>query len=227
MKSNFKSVLATVGLVATLAGLSSNASAYTWTLSPDSTLTAFGQTVVTAQPGAIPSIDFLSGGTQVAGIYGAGLTVAGGSSQTVFFDADLYTWDSYSPVTGAGTGYYDGFIVSVSTLGYYWNIAGLDPQTSNANTAIWSWGGNTFGDALESFNNAPFGGDSLTLNAGAPATYYISFVLDTKSLPASDKILPSYGSFHVKVPEPSMLGLLGVGLLAAGVAGRSRRKNVA
>lgn len=220
MKSTLKSALSTVGLVAALAGFSSSASAYVWTLSPDADALAFGQTVVVGSN----QINFLDNGNQSQGIFGAGFTVSGGADLKTFFDADLYTWDSYN----ATNGYYDAFVVSVSTIGYYWNIATNDPQMSSANTTIWTWGGNSWSDGiLENYTTAPLSHDTVALNAGAPATYYVSIALDTKSQPYSDTLHPSWGSFHVEVPEPSMLGLLGVGLLAAGVAGRARRKNVA
>jgi PEP-CTERM motif len=221
MKKTIKTALSSLGLVAMVAGFSTNASAIAWTLSPDANTLAFGQTVVTG----LNEVGFLDT-SQPQGIYGAGFTVAGGTSQSVKFDSDLYSWDSYNaPGSGpGGTGYWDGFMVTVSTLGYYWDIAGLDPQSSNANTALWSWGGQNFADGiLESYITAPGNEDTLTLVTGAPSLYYISFALDTKSLPSSDTSHPSYGSFHVTVPEPSILGLLGIGLLAAGMAGRARR----
>jgi hypothetical protein len=227
MKDIVNKAFATIGVVAMVAGFSSSASAITWTLSPDANALAFGQTVVTG----VNEINYADSDNQPQGIFGAGFTVSGGGSQTVFFDADLYTWDSYNAVTGVGTGYYDAFIVTISTLGYYWDIAGSDPQTGSANTALWSWGGTNFADGiLESYVTAPIpAGDSLTLTTGVNSLYYISFVLDTQSTPQNDTLHPSYGSFHVEVPEPSMLALLGVGLFAAGVAGRraSRRKDLA
>jgi hypothetical protein len=225
MKGTIKKSLAALGLVAMVAGFSSSASAITWTLSPDANALAFGQTVVTG----VNEINFVDSAMQPQGIFGAGFTVSGGGSQTVFFDADLYSWDSYNAVTGVGTGYFDAFIVTVSTLGYYWNIAGTDPQTGNANTALWSWGGTNYADGiLESYTTAPLpAGDALTLTTGVNSLYYISFVLDTQSSPQNDTLHPSYGSFHVEVPEPSMLALLGIGLFAVAVAGRraSRRKD--
>lgn len=223
MKINVKTALSTLGLVSMIAGYSTNAPAIVWTISPDANSLAFGHTVVEG----VNQINFLENQNQPQGIYGAGFSVAGGKSQSVKFDADLYTWDSYNQLGPVGTGYYDGFMVTVSTLGYYWNIAGLDPQTSNANTALWSWGGKNYSDGiLESYVTAPGGSDTLTLTTGSPSLYYISFALDTKSDPQTDTLHPSYGSFHVSVPEPSILALLGIGLLAVGLAGRLRLEKI-
>lgn len=220
MKQNVKAALSALGLAAMVAGFSTNASAIAWEASPDGNTLAFGQTVNVG----VNETNYLNNQPQQQGIYGAGFTVAGGVSQSVTFDADLYTWDSYNEMVSGSTGYYDGFMVAISTLGYYWDIVGADPQTSNANTALWSWGGENYTDGiLESYVTAPGNTDTLTLAAGSPSLYYVSFALDTESTPQADGSNPSYGSFHVSVPEPSILALLGIGLLAVGVAGRFRR----
>jgi len=220
MKQNVKAALSALGLAAMVAGFSTNASAIAWTVSPDANTLAFGQTVNVG----VNEANYLDNQNQPQGIYGAGFTVAGSESQSVTFDADLYTWDSYNALVSSTSGYFDGFMVTISTLGYYWDIAGADPQTSNANTALWSWGGTNYSDGiLESYITAPGGTDTLTLAAGSPSLYYVSFALDTTSNPQADTLHPSYGSFHVSVPEPSILALLGIGLLAVGVAGRFRR----
>jgi hypothetical protein len=94
-----------------------------------------------------------------------------------------------------------------------------NPFVNAANTAQWTWGGATVGGE-EVYITAPLpSGDVLTLNSGANALYYISFSLKT------DARNNSWGSYHVLVPEPSMLALFGIGLLGAGVAASSRRKN--
>jgi len=219
MKQNVKAALSALGLAAMVAGFSTNASAIAWVTSPDANTLVFGQTVNVG----VNEANYLDTQNQPTGIYGAGFPVDGGASQSVTFDADLYTWDSYNAMVSSSTGYYDGFMVTVSTLGYYWNIVD-DPQKSDANTALWSWGGTDYLDGiLESYITAPGNTDTLTLAAGEPKPYYISFVLDTTSNPQADTLHPSYGSFHVSVPEPSILALLGIGLLAVGVAGRFRR----
>lgn len=224
MKNTMKSVLSTVGLVAMLVGFSTSASAIVWTKSPDSIPTSNTLTSGVTVVNGVNQIDFLESQTQPKGIYGAGFTVSGGGSQTIKFDTDLYSWDSYNGTTG----YWDAFVVTISTVGYYWNLGLTDPLTSTPTTAVWTWGGLDWGTGSLETNITALGDPySLTLNAGAPSLYYVSLALDTKTQGYADGVYPSWGTFQVEVPEPSMLGLLGIGLLAAGVAGRARRKNVA
>ena len=212
MMKTIKTALSALSFVAMVAGFSTNASAYSWTLSPDANALAFSSTVIVG----VNQIGFAQSQTQPIGMYGAVTTVNGGASQSVYFDADLYTFDSIN---------FDQFIVSISTLGSYWDVANsavLTSMVSSLNTSTWSWGGVNF-PGLETYVTAPGNGDSLTLNAVGPSLYYVSVLLNTQF----DTNFASWGSFHVAVPEPSMLALLGIGLLAAGVAGRARRKNVA
>jgi len=209
MKNIIKGTFAMLSMVAMSAAFMPQAQALDWVISPDANTTAFGVTVVdgVAQIGVGDT-------TQPQGIYGAGFTLTSGTGVKVGFDSDLYTWDSYNaPGTPgySGTGYWDAFIVTISTVGYYWDTAHTDPITSSASTFV--WGGQDYADnTLESYVTAPGGMDYVQLLNGA-ATYFVSFVLDTKTQPDADNIHPSYGSFHVSVvPEPETYAMMLAGL---------------
>jgi hypothetical protein len=193
------------------------ASAISWTLSPDANSLAFGHSVMVG----LNQINFLQGQSQPQGIFGAGFTMHGKVGGAVF-DADLYSWDSYNAGTGTGTGYYDAFIVMVSTAGYYWNLGLTDPIAPNASTFV--WGGKKWGDGiLDSYITAPAHTDLVKLTSLSDTTFYVSLVLDTKTNPYSDTNYPSWGSFHVNpVPEPGTIVLFGIGMLGMAIFGKRR-----
>ena len=210
-----KAVVAAVGAMA----FTSAHAQITWQLSPDANTLAFGQSVITG----VNEINFLSNATQPQGIYGAGFQFTG-SDFSMKFDSDLYTWDSYSPFIGGNTGYFDAFIVTVSTSGYYWNSSPVDPILASAST--WVWGGATYGDALESYTCNVGCFDTISLAAGPAANYFVSIVLDTKTLPFSDVNYPSWGSFHVTpIPEPEIYAMMAAGLGLMGFIARRRKQH--
>lgn len=220
MKNSVKAVLASLGMVAAV-GFAPNASAATWTLSPDANALAFGVTVV---PG-LNEVNFADNANQPAGIFGAGFTVTG-PAVTVNFDSDLYSWDSYNAVGSGpgGTGYFDAFIVTISSTGYYWNSSPSDPQLASPSQFV--WGGTNYSDGvLENYTTAASYGDVISASGGTSSTtWYVSVVLDTKSQPQTDTLHPSYGSFHVSaVPEPETYAMLLAGLGLIGFSIRRRR----
>ena len=195
------------------------AEAITWVISPDADTLAFGVTVVDGVT-YIGSAD-VSG--QPEGIFGAGFTTTG-TSFSMYFDADLYTWDSYNAPSEGATGWWDAFIVTVSTEDYYWNLPHVDPIIADTNT--WVWGGTNYDDGiLENYTTAPWATDMISLDEGAPTTFYVSLVLDKEKNTHRDTNHPSWGSFHVQVVrEPSTLLLLGSGLVGIAAFGRKRFK---
>lgn len=222
MKKILKDATAIFGIVAMSAAFIPQAQALDWVISPDANTNAFGVTVVNgvAQIGVGDT-------TQPTGIYGAGFTISSDTGAKVGFDSDLYTWDSYNALGTPGyngTGYWDAFIVTISTLGYYWDTPHTDPVASSPNTFV--WGGNDFADGvLENYTTAPGGMDYVELLSGA-AQYYVSFVLDTKSYPNADTNHPSYGSFHVSVvPEPETYAMMLAGLGLIFFTARRRQSN--
>jgi hypothetical protein len=221
MKTIKQAVVAAVGALA----FGSAQAQISWDLSPDAINSdAFGTTVITGSN----AINFADNGNQTAGIYGAGFTVTNASSFSMDFDHDLYTWDSYvAPVNplSDGTGYFDGFIVTISTLGYYWDISPSDPQVNSAST--WVWGGQSWSDGVLENNVCNVGcTQTVFASSGGDATnFYVSIVLDTASSPQSDDLHPSWGSFHVTpIPEPEIYAMMAAGLGLMGFVGRRRRK---
>ncbi|MCG7755811.1 MAG: PEP-CTERM sorting domain-containing protein [Nitrosomonas sp.] len=218
MKKSINAVVASAGIIVGVSGFTGNAHALSWVISPDANALAFGVTAVAG----VAEIGSPDPGLQPSGIFGAGFTV-NSNNFAMEFDSDLYSWDSYSAPTGPGTGYWDAFIVTVSTSGYYWDLSPSDPVVSSPSTFV--WGGTSYADGvLENYTTAPLSTDTISLNAGN-ATYYVSIVLDTKSLPDSDINHPSWGSFHVSlVPEPETYAMLLAGLGVLGFAGYRRKQ---
>jgi|SRR6185436_9623431 len=225
MKNTMKAGLAALSLAALGLGFTVSANAQNacnscsaWVISPDANAAAFGVTVVdgTAQLGAAYST------TQPQGIYGAGFSVVSNGDLKVQFDADLYTWDSYN----ATHGYWDAFVVTISTTGFYWNTPHTDPLPAGTNTFV--WGGQDWETpTLENYTTAPGGMDSVYL-AGGNTTYYVSVVLDTKTPPTFDNNYASWGSFHVSpVPEPETYAMLIAGLGLMGFVARRRQRKLA
>lgn len=231
MKTPIKATMMAVAMAATMGGVAPDANAQSacaacspWVISPDGNAAANSVTVIDGVA------QFLSGNpdtTQAQGIFGAGFTWTG-TNFSMEFDADLWTWDSYvAPVNplSDGTGYYDAFVVTVSTAGYYWNLPHTDPITADASTFV--WGGQSWSDGIEeSYITAPGTTDMISMSGSG--TFYVSLVLDTQTLPNSDIIHPSWGSFHVAViPEPETYAMLLAGLGLMGFVARRRQRSLA
>lgn len=223
MKKPLKTVLASMSVATVIGAFAPNANAsgdILWTLSPDGNTLAGSVTVVNG-------VAQFNGpdATQPQGIFGAGFTTYG-TNFTMNFDADLKTWDSYNaPGSTPFSGWWDAFIVTVSTDGFYWNTTHTDPMPSSASTFV--WGGTNYGDKkLEGYKTAIGGYDTISLSSATPTKFWVSLVLDTKSEPNTDTAHPSYGSFHVSVvPEPETYAMLLAGLGLIGFTARRRKSN--
>jgi hypothetical protein len=185
--------------------------------------------------------------TQTAAIYGAGFMM---NAPTINFNANLWTWDSYSaPGSSTNSGYWDVFVVNLSQDDYYWNQTlsnpltnsgdyyGGTPATSNQPDGIsWFWGGVDYGaggfssgqgtNGVEQFWSDVSGGFiSLSMPSYDPTKpVYVSVVLDTLTDP-TDTNWASWGTFQVEVvPEPGTMLLFGTGIAAVAGIGRRKRK---
>lgn len=218
---NFKATAAMLGIMGMLAV--SETQAVDWVISPDGVDYAFGSSVDITGNGTV-NFNY-NDTTQPSGIFGAGFVWNSSDGIKVDFDADLYTYDSYNaPGSTPYSGWWDAFIVTISTTDFYWNLAGLsDPITASDST--WVWGGTNYGDGkLESYVTAPYTYDSVSMQGSGP--FYVSIVLDTKTSPNLDTLHPSWGTFHVSpVPEPETYAMLLVGLGLLGFTARRRKSS--
>ena len=140
---------------------------------------------------------------QLPGVHGAALLLAPAASYTISFTPDLHTWDSYSPGSGSGTGYWDSFSVSVDQLPYWQRTdLGSDPLS-----LPFIWGGANYdpgvgGTGKETYTTTR----TITLpSADAAKPQYLSVVLDTNTLTEADEAYPSWGTFTITTtPLPVM-----------------------
>ena len=219
MSKFIKGIVAAASMLAMSAVFVPQAQAITWTTTAEAI--AGGISVANG------SLSFFAADTsnQTSAIHGAGFTIDSTTGASVEFFAGLNTWDSYNAVTGAGTGYYDAFIVTISTVGYYWDaaVAKLDPIATGSNTFV--WGGKSWSDGiLDTY--AGYNTVSLAAAGTSLVKYYVSFVLDTSTLPQADTLHPSWGTFTVtSVPEPETYAMMIAGLGLMGFTARRRKAN--
>jgi hypothetical protein len=125
----------------------------------------------------------------------------GKTGYRVTFTHDLSTWDSYNAVSGVGTGYFDSFSVSVSTVPYK-DLVFSDPLTATGNvTGIgFLWGGTNFADGILECNPANCllaEEKTVDITGNADGVNYLNVVLDTITNPAADLQHPSFGLIRI------------------------------
>jgi hypothetical protein len=138
---------------------------------------------------------------------------AGMTHYEVTFSYNLFSWDSYNAVDPevTGTGHYDSFSVSVSTVPYE-ELELTDPITELPGLGF-LWGGTNWADSLlecsPSTGPGTFGcGIGLSYEALPAATTfavmpgnngnnYLNVVLDTVTTPQSNHAHPSYGRIRI------------------------------
>ncbi|MEW6067972.1 MAG: hypothetical protein AB1610_06750 [Nitrospirota bacterium] len=211
-----KFILVTVLIMAVLM-ITGTAMALTWVVSPYSPsggTIVFGETNIVA----VTDINDPQSGTQEEAIYGAGFET---SASGVIFDADLYTWDSYSITgdasnDGGSKGWWDVFVVNINQEGYYWELVSGgsgtidDPVISSTYEggyalydnsvlpgATWVFGGEDYGNGtLESLS--PLTDYTLIMTGGDPnLPYYVSVILDTATDPYSDTSVLSLTDLYI------------------------------
>ncbi len=126
---------------------------------------------------------------QPIAFHGASTLLAPGTTFQITFDYSLYTWDSYNALTTVGTGYWDSFSVSVTSVPY--------PQLQILHDPLqfpFVWGGQNWDDGiLESTS----GTTTITSQFNLEAPRYLNVVLDTKTLPTADNNYPSWGTITI------------------------------
>ncbi len=153
----------------------------------------YGENAVAMNAITMGVFDRPESGTQVQAYHGASACIEPAETYTINFSYDLYTWDSYNPDAGGGTGYWDSFSVSVTDKPYP-QLTLADPVNNALPQQNFVEGGTVWGDGiLEQFH----GTGSITV-AGRPyGTNYLNVVLDTATPPTFDEAYPSWGRITV------------------------------
>jgi hypothetical protein len=142
-------------------------------------------------------------GFQPTGIHGMSAALPANSSYEVGFECKLATWDSYTPGTDPGMGYWDLFSIGLIDR-RYWDFIRYDPMPSYA--VPYQFGGGSWNDGIRQDKKEE---KTMTLNANPQAITYLNAVLDTKTLPHADSKYPSWGDCKIKKVKPkNPLGII-------------------
>ena len=197
MKKEMKKLIATVLTVLLLSmGLGVSAvcaSPGNWETNPD--LNA--EVSVTDDTITLGIANDPEGDHQPVAVHGATLELPPAEQIYVEYDCDLATWDSYNPVSVAGTGYWDSFSISVSQ-DEYWDLTLSDPINGDPLSLGFLWGGALFGDGVLDTTS---GSAATTMTASTLSTNYLNVVLDTATLPANNGDYPSWGTCEITKVE--------------------------
>jgi hypothetical protein len=155
----------------------------------------YGEAAIAGNVLTVGEIGDTEGGTQPNGFHGASIALAPAASYTFTFDLSLATWDSYndSYSGSSGTGFWDSFSISVTSLPYDTLQLTNDPLQFP-----FVWGGTQWGDGvLASFSDNEL---MLTFPGDGENVKYLNLVLDTGNPPEADELYPSWGTFSL--PQP-------------------------
>jgi hypothetical protein len=127
-------------------------------------------------------------GWQSTSVHGGAVMLTPAAVYDVTFDYNIFSWDAYVPLTVGGTGYWDSFSVSISSMPY-WEMGYTDPVS-----LPFVRGGVKYGDGIL---DCWTGTETLSIPGNMAGDNYLTVVLDTGSQPHANHNYPSYGNITI------------------------------
>jgi hypothetical protein len=164
---------------------------------PSYTWTNVGESSVAGNTVSMGVANRGEGETQPTSFHGAWAALPATRRYDVIFHRDLSTWDSYNAGPGGGTGYWDSFSVSVTSVPY--------PQLNVLQDPLqfpFVYGGNSWTDGVLEHSTG-YSSFSAAFNVAGPK--YLNVVLDTQTNPTADEAYPSWGTIKVITGDLAIL----------------------
>jgi hypothetical protein len=157
-----------------------------------STWSTFGEGSVSGNTVTVGVAGRSENGQQPIAFHGASAQLCAAREYVITFEYNLFTWDSYNADTGNGTGYWDSFSVSITSVPYPQLAILTDPlQFPNG----FVQGGTRWGDGvLERYS----GTKTIRAAFNVMSPKYLNLVLDTTTQPTADDLYPSWGTFTIR-----------------------------